>query len=133
VPVSVGRRPAEEPDDSLRAFFGHLLAAVAPGLRRGDWGLATVRGWPDNQSCDHLAAWTWTASDQRHLVVVNFSDQRADGLVQLPWPDLRGRSVECEDLLRAVVYERDGTELASDGLYVALDAHQTHLLRVIAR
>jgi hypothetical protein len=102
---------------------------VSSGLRRGTWQLATVEGWPDNQSADHLLAWTWDQPGRRHLVVVNHSDTRADGMVRLPWTDLSG-SCELVDLLSGAVFERDGNQLMNEGLYVALDPDAVHLLHL---
>ncbi len=129
VPVTLGRRPTEPPDTDLRQFVDRLLAALADGLRNGDWMLATVDGWPDNQSADRLAAWTWTGVASRHLIVVNLSDERADGRVRLGWSDL-GSEMVFDDLLSGARYVRDGAEVAADGLYVALDGHGVHLFRV---
>jgi hypothetical protein len=129
VPVTLGRRTPEPPDAALADFFERLLAAVGRGLRHGTWAVAPVTGWPDNQSCDRLVAWTWTAPDARHVVVVNLGGAPADGRVQLPWSDLGGRTVVLDDVLHGPRYERDGGELARDGLFVALPAHGTHVLR----
>lgn len=132
VPVTLGRRPVEDPDPGLRAFVDRLLAASATGVRRGRWALAAVEGWPDNGSAERLAAWTWTAADRRHLVVVNLTEDRADGMVRLPWTDLVGKAVTFTDLLCGAVYERDGTGLEAEGLYVALDGHGAHILRAVS-
>jgi hypothetical protein len=133
VPVTLGRRPAEQPDLELRAFVGRLLAALAGGLRRGVWALVPIWGWPDNPSAERLLAWTWTDPDHRHLVIVNVSADRADGRVQLSWTDLEGRTIILDDLLSGQRFERDGNELASAGLYVALEGHAAHVLEVTLR
>ncbi len=129
VPVTLGRRPLESRDTELRRFVDRLLAALAGGLREGDWTLLGVEGWPDNRSAERLAAWAWTGSDSRHLVVVNLAGERADGMVRLDWTDLPAE-VEFDDLLSGERYRRDGSQLAADGLYVALDGHGVHLLRM---
>jgi hypothetical protein len=102
---------------------------VSGGLRRGTWRLAPIEGWPDNQSCERLLAWTWERPGQRHVVVVNLSDARADGLLRLPWPDLDGPCA-LVDLLSGDVFERDGADIAVNGLYVALDPDAVHLLNL---
>ena len=76
-------------------------------------------------------AWTWERPDQRHLVVVNPSDARADGMVRLPWADLDGPCT-LVDLLSGAGFERDGGQMAADGLYVALDPDGIHLFRLDA-
>jgi hypothetical protein len=130
VPVTLGRRPVEDPDPDLRGFVGRLLDVLADGLREGEWTLVPVDGWPDNRSAERLVAWTWTAGERRHLVVVNLGVERADGRVRLPWSDLGGPGLTLTDLLSGDVFERDAAMLAAEGLYVALDGHGTHLLRV---
>jgi hypothetical protein len=76
-------------------------------------------------------AWAWEDSEQRHLVVVNPSDARADGIVRLPWADLDGPCT-LVDLLSGAGFERDGSHMAAAGLYVALDPDGIHLLRLNA-
>jgi len=132
VPVTLGRRPIEPLDGELAGFAHRLVAALAGGLRQGEWSLVPVAGWPDNQTAERLLAWTWTAPGPgpRHLVVVNLGEDRADGQVRLPWIDLGYRAVVLDDLLSGERFERDGGELEADGLYVALDGHAAHLLRL---
>src|SRR5262249_48040971 len=130
VPVTLGRRPMEPPDLELRAFVGQLLAVLAGGMRRGAWALAPICGWPANSSAERLLVWPWTDPNQRPLIVVNLSDDRADGRVQLPWADLDGRSIVFDDVLSVQRFVRDGAQLVSEGLYVALDGHSVHLLKL---
>ncbi len=66
----------------------------------------------------------------RHLAVVNFSAEPADGRVGLGWTDLRGRGWTLADLLADRVFERSGDELADQGLFVALPPWGCHLLAV---
>ncbi|WP_405910267.1 MULTISPECIES: alpha-amylase [unclassified Streptomyces] len=126
-PVFLSRRPQEPADESLRDFYGRLVSAVAP-VREGDWRLLTCTGWPDNDSHDNLLAWSWTAGQERHLVVINYSDRPAQGRVPVPWTDFRGQSCELTELLSGNTYEREGDELVDPGLFIALDAWQWHLL-----
>ncbi len=92
-PVFLGRRPEEPVDKELQSFQHQLLAAIASsGMRaEGKWQLLDCTGWPDNPTHENLVAWSWTTGSGRHLVVVNLSEQAAQGQVRLPWPDLRGR------------------------------------------
>jgi hypothetical protein len=50
--------------------------------------------------------------------------------VQLSWADLDGKTIYLDDLLSEQRFERNGTQLASDGLYVALDGHAAHVFKV---
>ena len=126
-PVFLARRPDEPLDLELAGWYRRLLAAVASHrVRAGAWRLLEASGWPDNQSCRNLLAWSWAGDDggDRHVVVVNLSGRPAQGRIPLGWPDLPGRSWRLTDLLDEGVFERDGVELADPGLFVALEPWQ---------
>src|SRR5215467_4045285 len=64
-PVFLSRRPDEPPDAGLASWYRRLLAAVAGHrVRSGDWQLLEGGGWPDNDSCRNLLAWSWSDQDQ---------------------------------------------------------------------
>jgi hypothetical protein len=129
-PVFLSRRPGEPLDPGLAGWYRRLLALVASHrVRAGAWQLLEVGGWPDNDSCRNLLAWSWSGDDAgRHVVVVNLSGEAADGRVGLGWTDLRGRGWKLTDLLDDREYERNGDELADQGLFVALGPWGCHLL-----
>ncbi len=129
-PVFLGRRPDERPDGELADWYRRLLGTVAEHrVRAGAWRLIEARGWPDNQSCHNLVAWSWAGGNgtDRHVVVVNLAGQPAQGRIPLDWPDLRGRSPRLTDLRDGSVIERDGGELIDPGLFVALEPWQFNL------
>ena len=140
-PVFLSRRPVEPPDPGLVGWYWRLLAAVASHrVRAGAWQLLEVGGWPDNDSCRNLLAWSWAADGAgggvaddagRHVVVINLSGEPADGRVGLGWADLRGRSWKLTDLLDDREFERGGGELADQGLFVALKPWGCHLLAML--
>jgi hypothetical protein len=130
-PVFLARRPDEPQDLDLARWYRRLLATVASHrVRQGAWQLLEASGWPDNQSCRNLVAWSWSGDDggDRHVVVVNLSGDPAQGRIPLPWGDLPGRSWHLTDLLAERAFERDGVELADPGLFVALEPWRYHLL-----
>jgi len=129
-PVFLARRPDEPADGELRVFYHRLLDAVyRAGFRDGEWRLLDCTGWPDNPTHRNLVAWCWQGA-ARHVVVVNLSDKPAQARVQLPWNDLQGKQWRLSELLSDTAYEREGTELAESGLFVALDGWQWHLASV---
>jgi hypothetical protein len=128
LPVFLGRRPAEEADADLRRFHFALVAAAAR-IRRGTWAPCPTRGWADDASHEQLLAWCWTDGPHRSLVVVDLADAAAAAHVALPWDDLAGRTWVLDDQLSGERYERDGTALARDGLYVQLPPWGVHVLR----
>jgi hypothetical protein len=128
-PVFLSRRPDEPLDSELAAWYHRLLEVVAGHrVRAGEWRLLEASGWPDNQSCRNLVTWCWAADDDRHVVVVNLSGQRAQGQIPLPWDNLPGRGWTLRDLLQQTTFDRDGGELADPGLFVDLPPWQCHLL-----
>jgi hypothetical protein len=138
VPVFLERRPDEPPDQELAAWYRTLLRQLAGHrVRTGAWQLLEAAGWPDNQSCQDLIAWSWTPGDDAggvrgHVVVVNFSGSPAQAQIPLPWNDLAGRRWRLLDLLSGDDFTRDGGQLADPGLYVELPPGQCSLLAVRA-
>jgi glycosidase len=136
-PVFLSRRPDERPDTDLAAWYRRLLATVARHrVRAGTWKLLEADGWPGNDTGQNLLAWSWTAGDEagddaaRHLVVVNFSAEAAQGRIGLRWDGLAGRGWTLTDLLDDRVFDRDGGELAGQGLYVDLPPWGCHLFAI---
>ncbi|HKO25906.1 MAG TPA: alpha-amylase family glycosyl hydrolase [Solirubrobacteraceae bacterium] len=129
LPVFLGREPEEQPDPELAAFYRRLLRAVADAeVREGEWQLCVLEGWSDNDSYRRLVAWCWATPQSRHLVAVNLSAESAQARVRLPWDDLAGEAWGLEDRLDGHVFEREGDELAGEGLYVALGPWGLHFL-----
>jgi hypothetical protein len=126
LPVFLRRFPVETFDDQLRSFYERVLGLDA---RHGEWQLCACEGWPDNDSAQRLLAWTWTDGPRRSIVVVNASEQPAQGRVRLPWTDLGGMTVTFTDALSGDSYERSGDELRDQGLYVDRPPWGAHVLR----
>jgi len=121
VPVFLSRRPTETVDEPVADFFRRLLAAVRPKLfREGAWAICPCTGWPDNQSCLSLLAWCWSRVTERSLIVINYSGFPAQGLVHVPWEDLKGQDCVLSDQITGEAYIRNGSQLSETGLYVEL-------------
>jgi hypothetical protein len=129
IPVFLARQPAEPADRDLEAFYRTLLAAIAaPALREGTWRLLEPTGWTDNPTFGNLVAWAWEKGKDRHVVVVNLSEVRAQGRVPFPWPDLAGQALRLIDSFTGETYDRDGGETTFPGLFVDLPAWGFHFL-----
>jgi hypothetical protein len=131
-PVFLSRRPDEQPDQHLAAWYRRLLTTVSAGdVRRGRWQLLETTGWPDNQSCDNLLAWSWSDDGARHVVVVNFSAQTAQARIHLDaGGDPPAGGFRFADLLTGGSYLRDASEVADLGLYVDLQPWESYLFTV---
>jgi hypothetical protein len=131
VPVFLVRRPDESLDAGLADFHRRVIEAAA-ATRVGEWRLLDTHGWPDNASCERLVAWCWDGGGSgRTVVIVNLSGEAAQARIPFPWGDL-GATVRLTEVLDGTVYERDGGELAADGLFVDLPPWSWHWLDVAA-
>jgi hypothetical protein len=97
------------------------MAIEDPAFRDGEWRLNNRSGWPDNPSFQNLVSWSWINGDDLFLIVVNLSDSSAQARVQILWPELRGKSWRLTDALSGATYDRDGDEMLTSGLFVALE------------
>jgi hypothetical protein len=113
--------------------FYRRLTAVAPQVRCGRWALLDAAGWPDNRTHQDLLAWAWHDDLPHHVVVVNLAGHASQGRVTLSWNALLGRQWRLTDVVLDRVYDRDGDELARQGLYIDLPPWAAHVLRLEAR
>jgi len=133
LPVFLARRPVEHFDRELQSFYARLLEATSQRVfHEGQWSLSERTGWWDNDSYRNLLAWTWTLDNERYLIIVNFSDTPAQGLVRIPWQDAQHKTWHLIDPISNDLYERDGYEMVSKGLYVALEGWHHHFFQFVA-
>jgi hypothetical protein len=130
LPVFLGRRPEEPVDEDLQQFSRKLMEITnRPVFRDGEWSLC--ERWQDNVSFQNLVAWSWVKDEERYLIAVNFSDWPAQAQVQIPWADLGDGTWQLTDTLSDTIYERDGSEMSSSGLYVELGPSAYHFLQFV--
>ncbi|NDJ85837.1 MAG: alpha-amylase [Chloroflexi bacterium] len=129
LPVQLGRFPDEDKDSTLDSFYRRLLTeATSPVYRQGTWELRhTTPAWPENPTHHNLVAYSWRQEHERRLVVVNFSSHRSQAYVSLPNLDLDGQIWALTDILDDSVYERNGRQMAGDGLYIDLQPWTAHI------
>jgi hypothetical protein len=91
-------------------------------VRHGRWSLLECGpAWYSNWTHDCIVAFGWQgANAERMLVAVNYAPNQSQCRLRLPFPDLAGRSCLLQDQISSVVYDRDGDELQSQGLFVDL-------------
>jgi hypothetical protein len=130
LPVFLGRRPEDSTDPGLHEFYAKLLKVIdRPVFREGQWRLCDRTGWADNPSFQNLVAWSWLKDDDRFLIGVNFSDGAVQAHLQMPWADVGGGTWHLVDFLTGAMYERDGDEMRSPGLYVDLGPWSYHFFQ----
>lgn len=130
LPVQLGRRPTEPEKPALFRFYRHLLHETHQEIYcKGDWQLRDpINAWPGNESYHNFIAYTWQLSDERRLIVVNFSDFQSQGRVPLPDFGIEDQEWRLNDLLADHEdYKRAGSRMAFDGLYIDLHPWQAHI------
>ena len=103
-----------------------------PEARDGNWQLLDcVPAWDGNWTWDCFICFSWQGpGDSPLVVVVNYAANRSQGYVQIPFDDIRGHTICLQDLLSPAVYERNGDELRSRGLYLDLPPWGYHVFRL---
>jgi hypothetical protein len=122
------RGPCEPVDAALQHFYGRLLAVLREeAMRDGQWQLLEcVPAWEGNWTWDCFVAFAWQgAGGERFLVAVNYAPNQSQCYLRLPSADLAGKQWRLQDQLSAAVYDRDGSDLQSRGLYLDMSPWQS--------
>jgi hypothetical protein len=99
----------------------------------GQWQLLdSTQAWDGNSTWDCFICSAWSASSGRLIIAANYAPNQSQCRVQLPLEDIRGRTIRLQDLMGPAVYERDGNELLSQGLYLDMPAWGYHVFRMTA-
>jgi hypothetical protein len=129
------RAPEEVVNAGLKTFYLRLLEILRrPVVRQGQWQLLEcVPAWDGNYSSDNFIAFAWQdASGARLLAAVNFAAQPGQCYLRLPFSGVGGRPWQLRDLLGDAVYERDGADLQTRGLYLDLAPWCCHVFEMKA-
>jgi hypothetical protein len=89
-------------------------------FRAGTWSqIQPQPAWSGNWTLDDVIAYSWAGNDgSRHVVVVNYAGNQGQCRLVLPFPELRGRQVCLTDVMGTEIYDRDGTDLVGNGLFI---------------
>jgi hypothetical protein len=133
IPTHLGRGPTEAFDEALFSFYDGLVLCLKNSvLRDGNWQLLEARpAWDGNQSNDAFIAFSWTGpGNDRRLVVVNYAGHQSQCYLSLPWSDLDGNAWRLRDEMSPAVYDRNGDELTTRGMYFDMPPWGYHVLDV---
>jgi hypothetical protein len=115
------RAPEEPVNHDLETFFSRLLVVLQqPVFRSGDWQLLEcLPAWDDNPSNRNYITFAWRGKeDNIMLVVVNYSPDRSQCYVKLPFPGPENRQITLQDQIGTTAFVREGPELQTRGLYL---------------
>ncbi len=127
------RGPQEPVDTDLQMFYSKLLSVVRnPLFRDGQWRLLEcAQAWDGNGTWDDFLAYAWQSQDgSEALVAVNYSPHDSQCRVRLPYTKLGGKTVRFMDLMGNSHYDREGNELLTKGIFLALPAWGYHVFEV---
>lgn len=130
--VLLGRRVQEPINAEVLAFYQQLIPEISKISPDDDWQMCSIKGWVDNQTYLDLIAFSWQTQKKKLLIVVNYSDQSSQGRITLPWKVANNSSVKFTDLFGKEPFQRDGTELINEGLFVNLPPWGFHYFTVSA-
>jgi alpha amylase-like protein len=119
------RAPQEPIADGLKQFYDRLLVVLRePVMRDGQWQLLEcVSAWEGNWTWDCFLAFVWQGlGGARRLVTVNYAPNQSQCYVRLPFVDFAGNQWRFQDQMAEAVYDRDGGDLQSRGLYMDVPA-----------
>jgi hypothetical protein len=116
--VHLRRAKAESGSAQTIELYNRLLPILnQPVFRDGAYTYLTLKG----DDSWRLMGWRWSGSNQKRLVVVNFSDVRAG--CQVVVSDVAGSgTITIAELLSGEKYDRSADEMRGTGLTVVIDA-----------
>jgi hypothetical protein len=123
----LSRSPDEPVDTDVAKFYDRLLAVLRqPVVRDGQWQLLEcIPAWDGNWTWDCFLAFAWEgAGEERMLVAVNYAPNQSQCRVRLPFRGLAGSQWRLQDQLSTAVYDRDGNDFTSAGLYLDMSPWQ---------
>jgi hypothetical protein len=127
-------RRAEEPvERAIRKFYGDLLNCLrASAVRNGEWELLQPKpAWQGNCTWSGFVSFVWHGSDGgRLLVVVNFAANQGQCVVRLPFAR-PGEKIILKDRMSVAVYQRDGQEAGSHGVFFDMPGWGYHVFDVV--
>jgi hypothetical protein len=121
VPVHLCRAPVEPTDPAIATFYARLLQVMkqTDALRSGTWSQIDPQpAWPGNGSAGNFVAFAWAGASGRCIGVVNYADSRGQCRLRLPFSDLSGKQLRLTDLMGTEIYDRAGSDLVANGLYI---------------
>ena len=133
LPVQLGRRPYEPINEDVAALYDRLLPiAKRPEVQKGQWRFLELRtAWDGGKTWEGMVAFLWQASPrERLLCAVNLSDESAQCFVDLSNLRWEERDWRFEDLLGTEVFEREGADLARQGLYLDVPGRSAQVFAV---
>ena len=127
------RAPEEPVNEELEIFYNKLLDILRrPVFQSGKWQLLNcTSAWEGNRSNDCFISFAWQGdAKEKILIAVNYSPNRSQCYLNLPFNDMNDSFWSLHDLLSHNTYDRKGTELETKGLYLDEPAWKIYVFTV---
>jgi Alpha amylase, catalytic domain len=127
------RAPQEPRDEEVQGFYDRLLSVLrSAAVRQGQWQqLECMPAWDGNWTHEGFLAYAWQGADaERLLVTVNYAPNQGQCRVRLPFADVSGHAIRLDDVMSGAHYDREGSDVVSNGLYVDLPPWGYHVFEV---
>jgi hypothetical protein len=132
IPVHLSRGPAEPSNSDIHHFYDQLIPIFNSEVAKtGTWRLlACAPAWDGNPTHSHFISYYISHPSGDLLVAVNYADYRSQCFVQIPEDTMLTGEVRLNDLLSSACYDRDSSELLSQGLYLDVEGFTAHIFSV---
>ncbi len=127
------RRAAETPAESDENVFYEKLFSALKESAIGKGTAASIPSQPTgpgNESYPAIQAFLWENAQCRDLMIANLSGAECDARVPVFFTGIGSRQWILRNRLGSEQYIRDGTEMATVGLYVKLAPWQAQILEI---
>ena len=127
------RGPEEAIDSRMVRFYDRLLAILRqPVLRNGQWQLLEcVPAWDGNWTVDCFVAFAWQGpGEERLIVTVNYAPHQSQCRLRIPFSTLEQHTWRLQDQLSNAVYDRNGNDMVSAGLYLDEGPWQSRVFKM---
>lgn len=130
LPIPLAFAAPEPMNAQARRLYERLLnISNEPVFHSGEWKLLEVTSAGDSTS-ENLVAYQWRSNDALTLVVANLAGTVSQGRVHIPSGFSSALHYKFLDQLHDVAYDRAGSDISSQGLYVRLDPLRAHVFSV---
>lgn len=131
LPVQITRQPSEPLHEDLAQYYLKLLAEMqSPIYQDGQFYLLEVNSAGTNPTNYQLIAYCWFNQNEYRLIVINMSASNAVGLVNLSaFQFFNEQHWKLFDVTDDVEYAVPGAEITDKGLFISLDAFESHVFR----
>ena len=130
IPVQLARRPVEPVQPDILAMYEKMLAALRhSSVGRGEGRILVPRAaWEENPTGQNFVLVLWQSQPREFdLVAVNVAPHDSQCYVPLSVVDIEVHDWFVRDLLGGEIYQRDGKDLAEDGLYLDMPGQTAQL------